>query len=138
MHRSKTCGAGAVLFKRVRVHVLDAIVAGAEAPEQVSELRGERRVDAGELGGQFVALGPRLLVGRMAAIVLLDRLLLAQPRHRGLQPFMPESGVGCRCVDRRRIQSAGECLLRGIAGRTRNLSFLDQGGHGRPAQWRRP
>jgi hypothetical protein len=53
--------------QRVRVHVLDAIVVGAEAPEQVSELRGERRVDPGELSGQFVALGPGLLVDRAAA-----------------------------------------------------------------------
>ena len=35
--------------------MLVAIVAGTEAPEQVSELRSERRVDPGELGGQFVA-----------------------------------------------------------------------------------
>ena len=59
--------------QRVRVHVLDAVVAGAEAPEQVSKLRGERRVDPGELGGQFVALSPGLLVGRTSAIVLLAR-----------------------------------------------------------------
>jgi hypothetical protein len=32
-------------------HVLDAIVAGAQAPKQVSEQRGERRVDPDELGG---------------------------------------------------------------------------------------
>ena len=106
------------------------------APEQVSELRDELRIDLGELGGQFVALGRGLLVGRTTAILLLDRLPLAQPRHRGLQPFMPESGVlhlaaGCRCVDRCRTQSAGACPLGGIAGHTRSkLSFLDQGGHG--------
>jgi hypothetical protein len=46
--------------QRIRVHVLDSIVARAEAREQPSELRGERRVDPGELGGQFVALGPGL------------------------------------------------------------------------------
>jgi hypothetical protein len=43
--------------QRVRVHVLDAVVAGAEAREQVSSLRSERRVGAGELGRRFVALG---------------------------------------------------------------------------------
>jgi hypothetical protein len=43
--------------QRIRVHVLDSIVARAEAREQVGELRGERRVGAGELGRQFVALG---------------------------------------------------------------------------------
>ena len=50
--------------------MLDAIVAGAEAPEEVSELRGQRRIDAGELGGQFVALGPRGLVSCATAIIL--------------------------------------------------------------------
>ena len=63
---------------------------GADAPEQVSELRGERS-NLGE-PQLFVALGPGLLVGRTAAIVLLGRLdfrkPLAQPRHRlTLQPF---------------------------------------------------
>ena len=59
----------------MRVQVLDAIVAAAEAPEQIGELLTERRVDAGELGGQFVALSPGLLVGRAAPIVLLGRPL---------------------------------------------------------------
>ena len=65
--------------QRVRVHVLDAIVAGAEAPEEVSELRGQRRIDAGELGGQFVALGPRGLVSCATAIILLGRLQFRKP-----------------------------------------------------------
>ena len=75
----------------MRVHVLDAIIAGAEAPERVSELRGERWVDPGELGGQFD--------GQVAAALAREqeRGAEAARRKRISAGEVCGAGIGCDC-----------------------------------------